>query len=147
MLHAQLSGVVLVPNLADELLDEVLQRHDAGRAAVLVDHQREVPPFLLHLEEQRVDLARFRHDEHRTDQGAVELALVRLRGHAQQVLGVEEPGDVIDVREEQRDARVAALRHHALELGGCGRHRGGGDVGARHHGGARIGVPESDRAR
>jgi len=35
-------GVVLVVNLADELLDQVLEGDDPGRTAVLVDHQRNV---------------------------------------------------------------------------------------------------------
>ena len=37
-----LVDVELVDDLADELLDEVLERHDAGRAAVLVDDDGEV---------------------------------------------------------------------------------------------------------
>ena len=42
-------GVVLVVDLPDQLLDQVLQRDDAGGAAVLVDHQREVVAGPAHL--------------------------------------------------------------------------------------------------
>jgi hypothetical protein len=41
-------GVALVSNLADELLDEVFQGHDAVCAAVLVHHDGQVHAFLSH---------------------------------------------------------------------------------------------------
>ena len=53
--------VVLVADLADDLLDEILQRHQPGRAAVLVVHEGnlDLPP--LELLEQRRDAPRLRH--------------------------------------------------------------------------------------
>ena len=44
-----LLDVVLVPDVADQLLDQVLQRDDAGRAAVLVHHDGQVGALAAHL--------------------------------------------------------------------------------------------------
>ena len=46
-------AVVLVGDVADELLDEVLEGHEPGDAAVLVDDHREVVRLELHLPQQR----------------------------------------------------------------------------------------------
>ena len=51
--HRLRRGVVLVVDLADQLLDQVLQGDDAGGAAVLVDHHREVVPLPAHLRQGR----------------------------------------------------------------------------------------------
>ena len=47
--------VVLVLDLADDLLEQVLDGHQAGRAAVLVEHDRDVDLAALELVEQVVD--------------------------------------------------------------------------------------------
>src|SRR5437762_7124809 len=38
-------GIIFVLDLADNLLHEILDRHESDRASVLVDHQRHVPPL------------------------------------------------------------------------------------------------------
>ena len=53
--------VVLVLDLAHDLLDDVLHRHQAGDAAVLVDGDREGDPAGLELLQQLRDLLRLRH--------------------------------------------------------------------------------------
>ena len=53
--------VVLVLDLAHDLLDDVLDGDDADGAAVLVDDHRELHPGLLHLAEEVVDALGFRH--------------------------------------------------------------------------------------
>ena len=52
--------VVLVGDLADELLDEVLEGHEARHAAVLVDDEADVHGVALHLLQQRLGLHRLR---------------------------------------------------------------------------------------
>ena len=52
--------VVLVLDLADDLLEQVLDRDQAGRAAVLVEHDREVDLAPLELVEQVVDASSIR---------------------------------------------------------------------------------------
>ena len=49
LLHRGLLDVELVDDLPDQLLDEVLQGDQAGRAAVLVDHHGHVEGLRLHL--------------------------------------------------------------------------------------------------
>src|SRR5712691_9278551 len=48
-LDRRLLPVVLVCDLADDLLQDVLDRHQSGRAAILVDHDGHVRPPGLHL--------------------------------------------------------------------------------------------------
>ncbi len=48
--------VVLVGDLADDLLQDVLDRDDAGGSAVLVHDHREMAPVALHLAQQIVDV-------------------------------------------------------------------------------------------
>ena len=54
-------SVVLVADVTDDFLDQVLERHDAVRSAVLVDDDRQVVPFAPHLGERRQHLLRSRH--------------------------------------------------------------------------------------
>ena len=50
--------VVLVENLADDLLEQILHRHETRRAAVLVEHDRHVLLETLEVGEHLFDLAR-----------------------------------------------------------------------------------------
>src|SRR5262245_34678889 len=45
--------VVLIPDVTDQLLDKILERHDASRASVLVDDDREMLSVALHFGEGR----------------------------------------------------------------------------------------------
>ena len=65
LLDLLLGDVELVLDLADDLLEQVLERADPGHAAVLVDDDREVvarPPELL---QQRGEILRLRDDVRR----------------------------------------------------------------------------------
>jgi hypothetical protein len=53
---------VLVLDLADDLLDQVLQRHQPRRAAVLVQHDRHLDPLLAHLPDQVLHRLALRHE-------------------------------------------------------------------------------------
>ena len=57
------AAVVLVGDLADDLLDDVLERDDARRAAVLVDDDGHLEAALAQLAQQRVEADRLGHDE------------------------------------------------------------------------------------
>jgi hypothetical protein len=46
--------IVLVPDLPDQLLQEILQGHQAGGAPVLVDDDGQVEPLGLKLAKERV---------------------------------------------------------------------------------------------
>ena len=60
--------VVLVADLADDLLDQVLERDQPGGAAVLVDHDGHLEPVALELPQQLEDPLGLRHEVGRTDQ-------------------------------------------------------------------------------
>ncbi len=62
--------VVLVADLADDLLEQVLHRREARRAAVLVDHDRERELPALHLAQQLRDALGFRNERYRAHQRA-----------------------------------------------------------------------------
>ena len=57
--------VVLVGDLADDLLEDVLDGDQAGRAAVLVDDDRDVVWLALHLAQQVVDRLAVGHEDGR----------------------------------------------------------------------------------
>ena len=62
--------VVLVLDLADDLLEQVLDGDEAGRAAVLVEHDRDVDLAPLELVEQVVDAHRLGHEDRRAQERA-----------------------------------------------------------------------------
>ena len=66
----RLLAVVLVLDLADDLLQHVLDGHDARRAAVLVDDDGHVDAVCPHVGQQLVDSLRLRHEEGRSRQVA-----------------------------------------------------------------------------
>ena len=105
---------MLVGNIADDLLQDVLERDQAFDLAVFVNHQREVglaPAERLELLRQRPDV---RHepwrqrDRHDVDLPHVTVGLVE---RAQQILGVQDADDVLGLFAPQRDARVFGLEH------------------------------------
>ena len=57
--------VVLVPDLADQLFENVLHRHNAARSAVLVDHDGDMRLLLLDLLEKPADRLVFQHENRR----------------------------------------------------------------------------------
>ena len=109
--HAGHRDVVLVADVADDLLDDVLDRHQAFHLAVFVDHQRErrlaaAKRLELLVERRRVghEPGR-RHHRHDVDLGGV--AARRLQG-AQHFLGVQHADDVVGRAAPQRQPRQAA---------------------------------------
>jgi hypothetical protein len=58
-------GVVLVADLADDLLDQILQRHQPGRPAVFIDDDGHVDPARLQVGQQIIGFFRLRHEQRR----------------------------------------------------------------------------------
>ena len=135
--------VVLVPDVADHLLDEVLERDDACCAAVLVNDDGEVVPLAAHLRHgrqdllavrQRLDLAHHVRDPHAAGAG----------GRDHQVAHVQEADDVVLRAAGHRVARVRRLR--GLLDRPAQRHAGleEGDLGARQHHLAQLALPRRE---
>ena len=110
--------VVLVPYVADQLLQNVLERHDAQCAAELVDDDREMRLFLLQLAKQSADL----HRRRRIDQIVRDRAVYLLRSGEiclVEVLLVEQPDHIVDrvlVDRQTRVARLAEDVEHAVHV-------------------------------
>src|SRR5207302_5204147 len=60
--------VVLVADLADDLLEQILDRHEPRGPAVFVDHDRALRLLALELLQQLGDALGFRHDDRRAHQ-------------------------------------------------------------------------------
>ncbi len=69
-LHETLGLVVLVGDLAHQLLQEILQRHQPRRAAELVDHDGQMEPLGLELLQQLIGPLGLRHEVRRMQVGA-----------------------------------------------------------------------------
>ena len=119
--------VVLILDVADQLLDQVLQRHDAGRAAVFVDHDGQVGAVPAHLRQGRHDGLAGRQHLHRpldvTDPSGPVAAGI------EQVTGVHEADHVVVGVFEDGKPRVRRPRRDRDSLGH--RHRGGQEVDFR----------------
>ncbi len=147
-LDHRLLAVVLVLDLADDLLDDVLHRHQAGRAAVLVDHDGDVPLGRLHVVEQLVDRLRLRarrpgRAPARAGRSVAVAAPVALQVR-QQVLGVQDADDVVEALLEHRQPGVAGGDDHVEHLVDRVVDVDGADADAGHHHLVDALVPELD---
>ena len=94
--HERLLRVVFVADLADDLLDEVLERHDPRGAAVLVDDDGEVDFVALHLAQELVGFLRLRDEEHRADELSDVEVPFAAREALEQILHVDHADDLIE---------------------------------------------------
>ena len=93
----ELGVVVLVVDGAHQLLEHVLQRHDAGGAAVLVDHHGELQALAAQEHEQVAEQERLGHGRGGVDElGQFGRGPVGV-GDAEQVLGQHHPDHVVAV--------------------------------------------------
>ena len=97
---------MLVGDLADDLLDDVLERDDARRAAVLVDDDGHLEAALAQLAQQRVEADRLGHDEAVGHERRDRHVLAPLVRHGHRLLDVDDAVDVVPVLAEHREARV-----------------------------------------
>ena len=151
--------VVLVGDVADDLLDDILHRDEPVGAAVFVDHQRQVDAGRLHLFQEVERRHRRRHEQHLAcdlrrgklqrqvdgaeieSGGALLLAPRRLVG-IDGGLGGHERDQVADVHHADRvvervvvddEPRVSGLLEHLHEFADRDVLLHGDDVAARHH--------------
>ena len=113
---AHLAGgrIGLVGDLPDDLLDDVLDRHDADDAAVLVDDDRHRGALALQVGEQVVQRLGLGHDQRVVDDRLDRRVRPLLHQLAGELVSVHEAADAVAVfvlGDEQ--ARVAAETHSA----------------------------------
>ena len=111
-----LLGVVLVLDLAHDLLDHVLHGHEPGDAAVLVDDDGHLLLGLLELLEQVGHLHGLGDEDDRPDEGLDGLALMLLIGVLDDVLGHDDAVDVVDPVLVDGDPRVFFPDDEVLEI-------------------------------
>ena len=127
-------GIEFVVDLADDLLEQVLQRDEARDRAVLVDDDRHVALQAADLGQQLAQALRLGHQVRRVQQraqiGAGPGSV--LQGH-EQPPHVQHAEHVVELVAEDRIARVRVLQHLLHRRRGREFHRQGDDVGPRHH--------------
>ena len=129
--------IVLVVDRPDDLLQQILHRDEAGRAAEFVQDDREVDLLALHVGQDVFHFTRARYEERRS--GDVLHRRFRSREQAaQDVLGVHDAHDVVERFAGHGIAGPAGRRHAVGRLGERGLGRERDDVGARGHHLARV---------
>ena len=135
LLDVGILPVVFVDDLADDLLEDVLDRDQPRSAAVFVDDDRNVLLVALHLLEEHIGQLALRHENRRTHRlGHRHLTPCSVRVHPPgHILEIDHADDVVRVLPRHRDARIARpqkqiqpLSHRAIRVD---RHH----VGARDH--------------
>ena len=117
LLDQRLFDVILVLDLADDLFEQVLDRHQAGSAAVLVHHDRDMHLARFEIPQQGVDLHRFGHEiarPHVIAQRCVEAAVAQQR---QQIAHVQHAGDTVNGIFIHGNTRVACLECEVHRVG------------------------------
>ncbi len=115
-----LIGVVLVGNLADDLLQHVLDGDQSGGCAVLINEQGDVDAVSLHFLEQVIERLGVRNEHRRAHDlghGDVPGCAGRVIRAAHQILEIHHPQDVVDVLPDDRDAGVATADRQRSRLG------------------------------
>jgi hypothetical protein len=127
-------GIELVVDLADDLLEQVLQCDEARDGAVLVHHDRHVALLAADLREQVTEPLRLGHEVRRVEQPAqVGAAGGAVLERHEQAAHVQDAEHVVELVVVDRIARIRVLQHLLHRRCGSERHGQGDDVGARHH--------------
>ena len=111
-----LFGVVFVLDLPDDLFDGVLHGHQSRDAAVLVDDDGHLLLDLLELAQEIGEGHGLGDEGDGPDQGLDRLALVLLVGVLEEVLGHDDPFDVVEAVLVDRDPRVLVPDDEVLEV-------------------------------
>ncbi len=128
-------GVELVEDLPDQLLQQILQRHDAESAAKFVQYHGEVASLPLHVEQQVAAGAAGRCIGDRAN-------WQRIAGfELEQIKGMEHPDDFVERSPVYRQPTVAALREDRGDI------LQGIVLGNRHQIGPRSSSPLAPDAR
>ena len=154
--------VVLVGDVAHDLLDHILERGQSVRAAEFIHHNREVNLFRLHLREEGQRRHGRRHEKSLADElcrgdggfqrGPAQLKALRrfpgaligsaLRHPGDGVLDVHHSDRVIEALPEHRHARMADAREQVQKLGDGLVLLDGDDIRAGNHHFGDLRLPE-----
>src|SRR5665809_137731 len=115
-------------------------KRQARSTAVLVDDERKVQVLSTHVEQKGVELARLRHDQHLAKVARRQRVRSPLRLDLEEILGMKETEDRVEVLAKDGKARVTGFEPQPLDLPGRGRRRNHAQLGARDHYGCGIEV-------
>ncbi len=132
--HQHLRRVVmLVLDIADDLLDQVLERDEALGARIFVEHDRQMDVLLPHVGEQIERAARHRRVERLADEASERRRMLGAgREDREDVLDMDHADDRIEIVAIDRQAAVAGLGEQLDEVGERRLLLDRDDVGARH---------------
>ncbi len=108
--------LVLFLDVADNLVEHILQRDEAGGAAELIEHHSHLSAVLLELVQEQLYRECLWHEEwlvHHAPGAEIGPGLASV---SEEILQVEHPDDVIDAALIDRDAREGALLNHLRQL-------------------------------
>ena len=126
--------VELVLDLADDLLQEILEGDDPLRRAVLVDDDRHVLVRAPELGEERGQVLRLGHDVGRAQQrGELDLGDRAVVERRDEVADVEDADDLVERLAEDGVAGVGRLEHGTESLLRCHLDRDADHLGTGHH--------------
>ena len=131
-----LVGVVLVGDLPDNLLEHILDRHQACDRPVLIDQQHHMDPVALHVAQQRVQRFGVRDEcsfAHHVGHRGVPSPVGRIVRALHEILEVHDADDVVDVLADHRDSRMPAAYCQRRGLTCCFIAFDPDHFGARHH--------------
>src|SRR5208283_3082847 len=108
---------VLIADLADDLFDQIFDRDQATDTAVLINHDGHANIVALHLAQQFAPQLGFGNEVHIGFHQVANGLAVRLDiGNLQQVLGIDDAFDVIDIALVHRYARVGMFLHQIRQF-------------------------------
>ena len=122
--------------LADDFLEQVLQRHQSLHVAVFVDHERDPPPLSLELQQLLVERGALRHVVRFARPGERhQFVAVELVAHQQprDLLHVQDADQRLELAVVHRDARVPALADLFDDVVPVVLEVDAVDLAARHH--------------
>ena len=139
-------SIVLVADVADDLLQHVLEADPAGRAPVLVDHEGKGGTAPAHLDEQAGQLLGLGHHVGLAHHPGDRRDRPLLVAHREDVLGVDHAPDLVQIAVAHREPGEPGFDGQAGQVGERLVTRQVVEGGARHQGvGGRL-VAESDGA-
>ena len=106
--------VALVPNLPDDLLQNILHGDNAGGFAVFVDDKHQVIMIRLHILKQQIQIQRFRHNDRLMQNGCQRKAGLFMRKKI--VARVQDSDDVILLGVIHGNAGICLVFNHGEHL-------------------------------
>ena len=124
--------IVLVLDIADDLLQHILDGDQSGDSAIFVDDDGDMVAIGAEVAQQYVEALGFRHEDGRP-QGVAKVEAFRIGVVVEQLLGQQDADHIVLVLANDRKARVPRLEHERDEAHGLVLDRHHVHLRARNH--------------